>query len=105
MAGKAVTRKEALQYDPLALRQDTEKRKNNIKIFEDAISKEKESIERNLYIISQIDPKHPDVKTLEETIEKMKTNIKTFEEAIARENEEVERDLEMIEILEKNNGR
>lgn len=102
MAGqKPVTRQEALQYDPEALRLDTEKRHTNIKIFEDTISKEKAAIDNNLYMISQIDPKHPDVKKLEENIEKMKANIKTFEDAIVSENVEIGRDLEMIKIIEE----
>lgn len=100
MAGQSVTRQEALQYDAGALRADTEKRRNNIKIFEDTIKVEKEGVDRERYMVSQIDPEHPDVKKLEENIEKRKINVKTFEEAIKKENEEIERDLEMIGIIE-----
>lgn len=99
---KPVTREEALQYDAGALLTDTEKRKNNIGIFEGTILKEKEAIDQNKYMISKIDPNHPDVKKLEENIKKMKTNIKTFEDAIVRENEEIERDIAMIKIIESN---
>ncbi len=103
MAGqKPVTKEEALQYDRGALAADTQRRKNNIKIFEDTIGKEQAAIENNRYMISQIDPEHPDVKKLEENIKKMKVNIKTFEDAIAEENRQIERDLEMIKIIEAN---
>ena len=99
---KPVTKQEAFQYDPVALNADTDKRRNNIKIFEDTITKEKQAIERDLYIISQIDEKHPDVAKLKETIQKIKTNLKTFEEAIQNEKEEIKRDLDMIAIINAN---
>lgn len=102
MAGLPVTKQEALQYDADSLRADCEKRENNIKIFEDTIGKEKAAIEQDEYMISQIDPKHPDVKALEANINKIKLNIKTFEDAIKQENDQIERDLEMIGIIEAN---
>lgn len=101
MAGTFVTRQEALQYDPQALAADCEKRKNNIKIFEDTIGKEQKAIEQDTYIISQIDPDHPDVERLRQNIKKIKRNIETFKNAIVQENEQIERDLEMIEIIER----
>lgn len=102
MAGQPVTREEALQYDHDSLVADIDKRKNNIKIFEDTILKEKEAIDQNGYMISKIDPSHPDVKVLSENIEKMKTNIKTFEDAMINENQQIERDNQMIALIESN---
>lgn len=99
MAGKPITQEEALQYDPDALLLDCEKRKNNIKIFEDTIANELKAITENRYMIAQIDPNHPDAKKLAENTEKMKQNIQTFEEAIIKENEEIARDTEMIQLI------
>lgn len=102
MAGSPVTRQEALQYDATALRLDTGKREHNIKIFENTILAENAGIEREEYMISQIDPKHSDVKLLRANIAKKKVNIKTFELAIKEEKVQIERDLKMIKIIEKN---
>ncbi len=102
MAGKPITQEEALQYDPNALLLDCEKRRNNIKIFEDTIASELKTIAENKYMIGQIDPSHPDTKKLAENTEKMQLNIQTFEEAIAKEREEIERNQEMIKIIESN---
>ncbi len=105
MAGttnKPITREEALQYDADSLRMDTEKRMNNIKIFENTINAENEAVKQEQYMISQIDPLHPDVKKLQDAIEKRGINIKTFEEAINNENEQINRDNEMIKIIEAN---
>lgn len=101
MAGSPVTRQEALQYDAQALRADTDKRKHNIEIFEDTLKKEQAAIDNYAYIITQIDPTHPDVKTLEGNIEKIKLNIKTFKDAIAEENKQIEKDEEMITVIQK----
>ncbi len=56
-----VTDKEALQYEKDALLAGIEKRKNNIKIFEEAITKEGEEIEREKEMIKIIEL-HQDVK-------------------------------------------
>ena len=102
MAGRPITQQEALQYDPNALLLDCEKRKNNIKIFEDTIANELKAISENRYMIAQIDPNHPDAKQLAENTEKMKLNIQTFEEAIMKENEEIHRNQEMIRMIQSN---
>lgn len=99
MAGSPVTRQEALQYDAAALRADTDKRKSNIKIFEETIDAEQKAIDQNNYIISQIDPNHADVEILEQNTKKRKINIKTFKDAINEENNQIERDLKMIKII------
>lgn len=96
-----VTKQEALRYSPVPLQADIKRRKNNIKIFEETIDKEKKAIENNLYIISQIDKKHPDVAKLRKNIKKIKTNIKTFAEAIFLEKEEIGEELDMITIIEE----
>ncbi|MBI5044645.1 MAG: hypothetical protein HZC02_01855 [Candidatus Levybacteria bacterium] len=97
-----ITREEALQYDAEALRANCEKRKNNIKIFEEAIAKEQESIKQDEYMISAIDPNHPDVQTLKGNIEKIKLNIKTFQDAITEENSQIDRNNQMITMIEAN---
>ena len=58
---KPVTEKEALQYEREALLIGLEKRKNNIKIFEDAIAKEYAEIEREKDMIKIIEL-HQNVK-------------------------------------------
>lgn len=95
------TKQEALQYDSDALHVDYDKRRSNIKIFEDTIRKEQAAIKQNRYIISQIDPRHPDVTKLRENIAKMKRNINTFEEAIQQEKDAIEKDHQMIAIIKK----
>ncbi|OGC61192.1 hypothetical protein A2890_01530 [candidate division WWE3 bacterium RIFCSPLOWO2_01_FULL_53_14] len=58
---KPVTEKEALQYEKEALFAGLEKRKQNIKIFEEAIAKEHEEIEREKEMIKIIEL-HQNVK-------------------------------------------
>lgn len=99
MADQPITPEEALQYDAGALLLDCEKRKNNIRIFENTIASELRAINENKYMIAQIDPNHPDAKKLAENTEKMKLNIQTFEEAIIKEREEIARDNEMIQLI------
>jgi uncharacterized protein (DUF3084 family) len=106
MAGKPpVTKEEALGYDHDSLLADIERKKNNIITFQDTIEKEKKAIENNLYIISQIDSDHPDVKVLEANIEKKETNIKTFKDTIKNEEEEIKREKEMVRLIEENTTR
>ncbi len=99
---KPVTQEEALQYDPDALRADTQKREKNITIFETTIATEKAGIRENVHMMSVIDKNHPDYKTLEENINKKEENIKTFEEAIFEERRQIDRDLQMIAFIEAN---
>ncbi|KRT67753.1 MAG: hypothetical protein XU08_C0001G0163 [candidate division WWE3 bacterium CSP1-7] len=56
-----VTSEEALQYDKEALSTDIKKRKANIKIFEEAIAKENEGIDRDNQMIVIIEA-HQKVK-------------------------------------------
>ncbi|OGC54594.1 hypothetical protein A2797_01770 [candidate division WWE3 bacterium RIFCSPHIGHO2_01_FULL_48_15] len=58
---KPVAEKEALQYEKDALLAGLEKRKQNIKVFEDAIAKEYEEIEREKEMIKIIEL-HQNVK-------------------------------------------
>jgi len=58
---KPVTEKEALQYEKDALLKGLEKRRQNIKIFEEAIVKEHEEIEREKEMIKIIEL-HQNVK-------------------------------------------
>lgn len=58
---KPVTEKEALQYEKDALLAGLEKRKTNIKIFEEVIAKEYEEIEREKEMIKIIEL-HQNVK-------------------------------------------
>lgn len=102
MTATPITREEALQYDADSLRANCEKRKNNIKVFEEAIAKERDSIKQDEYMIAAIDPNHPDVKTLQGNIEKIKLNIKTFEDAIIDENSQIDRNNQMIKLIEAN---
>jgi hypothetical protein len=102
MAGKNVTKQEALQYDPESLAHEIERKKKNIKVFEETILNENLGIKHEENMISVIDKKHPDVKKLENNIAKRRTNIKTFEDAIFQEKNEIEREKEMIRIIKKN---
>ena len=72
-------------FDPIALEQSAKRREKNILAFEETIRKEQAFIDHYEYVISKIDPEHPDVKKLESTIKKKKANIKTFEQAIKDE--------------------
>lgn len=99
---KPITKEEALQYDPDALKADTAKRERNIGIFEITISAEKEGIKENMHMMSAISKNHPDYKTLEENIKKKEENIKTFEEAVFEERRQIERDLQMVALIEAN---
>ena len=103
MAGKIITKQEALQYNADSLLADTHKRENNINIFKETINKEYEAISLDEHMISSIDPDHPDVIALKNLIAKKKINIKTFEDAIKEEEIQIERDLEMIKLINKNN--
>jgi len=73
------------QYDPISLRQSAKRREKNILAFEDTIKKERAFIDHYLYVMSQIDPTHPDVKKLLSTIKKKQNNIKVFKQAIKDE--------------------
>lgn len=95
-----VTSGESLQYDPAALTAGIEKKRKNIKIFEEVITKEQAAIDWNLYVISSIDHKHPDVAKLQELIKKKKDNIKVFREAIGEEEKEIERNRRMIALIQ-----
>jgi hypothetical protein len=52
---KPVTVEEALRYDKEALTAGIEKRKQNIKVFEEAIAKEHELIQREMQMITLIE--------------------------------------------------
>lgn len=97
-----ITREEALQYDADALRANIEKRKNNIRIFEDTIVKERDAVKQDEYMISMIDPNHADVKALKNNIDKIKLNIQTFEDAILEEKNQIDRNDQMIDMIEAN---
>lgn len=105
MAGKITTTQEALIYDPDSLSADTSKRENNIKIFQEMITREEEAIHNFEYIISQIDPNHKDVDIINGNIEKIKLNIKTFKNAILEEKSQIEKDLEMIRLIRKSKNK
>jgi len=48
------TKEEALKYDPVALQSEVERRRRNIKLFQDQISQEEKEIERLWQIIGII---------------------------------------------------
>ena len=54
-----VTPEEALQYDKESLLAGIEKKRQNIKIFEEAIAKENEGIERDNKMIAIIEANQP----------------------------------------------
>ncbi len=103
MAGSPISKQEALQYDADSLLADTHKRENNISIFRETINKENEAIAQDEYMISSIDPNHPDVVALRNLIAKKKLNIQTFENAIKDEEEQILKDKEMIKLIKNNN--
>lgn len=106
MSGKLVIKKSDLfQYDPVALLAGLKRRRMNIAVFRDVISKEREQIKYQQYIISQIDPDHFDVKILEGNIKKRRINIKTFQRAIINEKVSILKEKEMIKIIKEAKGK
>ena len=83
------------QYDPQALRSSAKRREKNIQAFKDTIRKEQAVIDEFMYIISQIDPDHEDVKKLRLTIKKKQDNIKIFKLAIKNEKIQIEQELKL----------
>lgn len=84
-----------MQYDPQALASSAKRRQKNIQAFKETIRKEKADIDHFLYIISQIDPDHPDVKKIISTIKKKKENIRIFKLAIRNEEMLIKQELRL----------
>ncbi len=87
-------------FDPDALKKSAQRHKNNIQIFRGTIKKEQAFIDHFEYVISQINPDHPDVKMLEQNIKKIKNNILTFEKAISDEKDLIEKELALAKKLD-----
>lgn len=86
-----------MQYDPQALASSAKRRKKNIIIFKETINKEKAAIDHFLYVISQIDPDHPDVKKIRSTIKKKLANIAIFKQAIKDEKILIKQELKIAQ--------
>lgn len=87
-------------FDPDALKKSAQRHKNNIQIFTDTIKKEQAFIDHFEYVISQINPDHPDVKKLKLNIRKIKDNILTFKKAIRDERDLIKKELALAKKLD-----
>jgi len=87
-------------FDPDALKKSAQRHKNNIQIFTDTIKKEQAFIDHFEYVISQINPDHPDVKKLKLNIRKIKDNILTFKKAVRDERDLIKKELALAKKLD-----
>ncbi|OGE25561.1 hypothetical protein A3H85_00220 [Candidatus Daviesbacteria bacterium RIFCSPLOWO2_02_FULL_40_8] len=90
------------KYDLNSLLLEIARKKNNIKIFGDAINLEKKRNDHEKYILTQIDKNHYDVKIIKNNIKKRKLNIQTFREATLKEKREIKNYKQMIELIKTN---